>query len=310
MDVLKARQKAKAAKGGDKSAPETGKPSAGTPAAVPEAPAPSRASAPAEPPAPPPPAPEILKSPAATPPPVPSAKPVLPSGDTPAAPPAPPLPDIFSFAETGEGAAAPSALPDEPVINEEEQFLHSYAAQATRQTNARKYLTFEVGGERYGVLLTDVRETIKPAQITEVPRSPVYLLGLISLRGIMVPVVDLRHRLSLEAPPLTRQSRILICDTERGFAGFVVDRIHKVVDVVEGDIQPPPATLSADEQEAIEGIARYRLGGIQETARTATGAQSSEAPESPEIQQAATVEFFALLRIPVISRIEFAGGSR
>jgi len=298
MDVLKARQKAKARKGG-KSAPDAGKPSAEAPAAAsarPEPPAPP--SIPVAPPLPSP-VPQPMVSPA---PPQP--------GNVPLPPPSPPLPDIFDFAGTDNAPETSEASADEPVINEEEQFLHSYAAQASRQANTHKYLTFEVGGERYGVLLTDVRETIKPAQITEVPRSPVYLLGLISLRGIMVPVVDLRHRLSLDAPPLTRQSRILICDTERGLAGFVVDRIHKVVDVVDGDIQPPPATLSVGEQEAIEGIARYRLGGIQETARTAASTQAAGDSESPELQQAVTVEFFALLRIPVISRIEFAGGSR
>lgn len=202
----------------------------------------------------------------------------------------------------------PEEITEEPSggPNEEEQFLHSYAAQAARQADSLKYLTFDVGGECYGLLLTDVRETIKLPQITEVPRSPTYLKGLISLRGTMVPIVDLRHRLSLSAPELTRHSRIVICEHEAALVGFVVDRVLKVVDVSGGDIQAPPATLSPEEQEVIEGVGRFRTGIVQTKSVVEESAEDALVPENTR----SAVEFFTLLKIPTLARIEFRGAQR
>lgn len=317
MDILKARAKAKAKPAGKPEQPET---ASVTPPAAPEAPAPEAAArgkapkakrAAAEPPA---------KAPAAARPesavtaaPAPPAKPA--KAAAPAAEPeeagipdypALDLPDLVELEADGGGGE------DGQNYDEEEQFLHSYAAQATRVSGARKYLTFEVGPERYGLLLTDVRETIKLSQMTLVPRSPRYLAGLISLRGTMVPVIDLRHRLGLDAAPLTRQSRIVVCESAGQPVGFIVDRIHKVVDMTDADLQSAPANLTPEEQEVIEGVGRFRAllaaAAPGRTGREAAQPRDSDAGGEEAQGPAWQVEFFTLLRVPALARIEFGGG--
>lgn len=324
MDILKARAKAKAKPAGKPEQPETAAASVTPPAAppaAPEAPAPEaaargkapkakRAAAPppAEAPAAAGPEPAVTAAPAPTPPAKP-AKAAAPAAEPEEAGipdyPALDLPDLVELeADSGGGE-------DGQNYDEEEQFLHSYAAQATRVSGARKYLTFEVGPERYGLLLTDVRETIKLSQMTLVPRSPRYLAGLISLRGTMVPVIDLRHRLGLDAAPLTRQSRIVVCESAGHPVGFIVDRIHKVVDMTDADLQSAPANLTPEEQEVIEGVGRFRAllaaAAPGRTGREAAQPRDSDAGGEEAQGPAWQVEFFTLLRVPALARIEFGG---
>lgn len=187
--------------------------------------------------------------------------------------------------------------------DEEQQFLHSYAAQAGRQENTRKYLTFDIGNERYGLLLTEVRETIRMPRITEIPRAPKYLLGLVSLRGNMVPIIDLRHRLSLDTSALSHSSRIIVCNHENTPIGFLVDKVAKVVDIADSDIQLPPATLTPEEQDFIEGVGRYRAVPASQVAKPSLDMEASEESFADPLR--ADIDFFTILRIPPLCRIDF-----
>jgi purine-binding chemotaxis protein CheW len=93
---------------------------------------------------------------------------------------------------------APHGLP----FATEETYLH--ATDLGREEALATLLTIVLGQEFYGLPTESVREIIKVGAITEVPRLPRFLLGVISVRGAIIPVIDLRRRLALDEAPLSR----------------------------------------------------------------------------------------------------------
>lgn len=118
-------------------------------------------------------------------------------------------------------------------------------------------LEFVLGEEEYGVVLQDVREIIRMKPITEVPRSPSFVKGILSLRGTMIPVIDLKQRLKLGETTVTPATRIIITAEETRYIGVIVDRINGVVKIREDGIEPTPPTISPDVAEFIKGLGKY-----------------------------------------------------
>lgn len=140
----------------------------------------------------------------------------------------------------------------------EESYLR--AADARERVERRAMLTFVVGGETYGFAIEHVREIIKMREITEVPRMPPFVLGVISVRGVVIPVLDLRKRMRLDDTPLTRAARILVVDRNGGVYGLLVDAVTGVIRFAEGEIEPPPSTLTVADAGFLAGIGRYAQG--------------------------------------------------
>lgn len=124
----------------------------------------------------------------------------------------------------------------------------------------REVLTFLLGGEVFGIELRVLREIIKPPPLTEIPRAPRFLRGILSLRGTMVPVVDLRRRLRLGSAEPTAQTRVLIVEYGGEPVGLTVDAVTDVARISEHHIEPPPLGLGSAEQTHISGIGRYQAG--------------------------------------------------
>jgi purine-binding chemotaxis protein CheW len=143
----------------------------------------------------------------------------------------------------------------------EETYLRATDTRDARPTRA--VLTFNVGGETYGLDILHIREIIKIIEITEVPRSPRFLLGVISVRGVIIPVLDLRARLRLDDLPLTRAARILVADRDGEPFGLLVDAVTGVVRFAEAEIEPPPSTLTVADANFLAGIGRYAMGKRQ-----------------------------------------------
>jgi len=124
-------------------------------------------------------------------------------------------------------------------------------------------LSFRLGSEIYAVSLVKIQQIIKPRPITLVPGAPHYLLGIISLRGMIIPVFDLRRRLGLAPAQPGRQSRIIIIKArENVLTGLYVDQVLEVARISESSIEAPHAIFSAGsggmEGEFLEGIARHK----------------------------------------------------
>ncbi len=130
-------------------------------------------------------------------------------------------------------------------------------------------LTFTVAEEEYGLGIEHIREISKFKPITEVPRVPGFVAGIILVRGQVVPVLDLRLRLRLSTASPGGKSRILVVsrpasdaesasEDEREQFGLIVDRVNHVVSINEADIEPP-TVLAGHESDFVAGLSRIRL---------------------------------------------------
>jgi purine-binding chemotaxis protein CheW len=144
----------------------------------------------------------------------------------------------------------------------EEAYYRSLAERA-RERPQIELLTFMLGDQEYALGIRLLREIIRVPRVTPVPRVVPFVLGIISLRGGIVPVVDLRTRLRLPASPTEEEHgnshrRILVVSRDGESFGLLVDRVNHVVRMPAAEIEPPPAGLSGVELEFLHGLGRYR----------------------------------------------------
>lgn len=111
---------------------------------------------------------------------------------------------------------------------------------SVNMSKAGQYLTFTLKKQDYGVPISRVREINRVVEITPVPETPSYVVGVINLRGKVIPVMDLRLRFNMQAMEYTRETCIIVIENERGQVGMIVDSVKEVVELSEGDIEPPP----------------------------------------------------------------------
>jgi len=120
-----------------------------------------------------------------------------------------------------------------------------------RPEDLRQLLTFEVDSTPYAVPVERVREIVRIRPITPLPRVPVEVRGVISLRGEIVEVVDLRRRLGLEPIETRRSTRIIVVSSETGkVAGILVDAVQEVLRIPEDAINP----TSGGDSTAVEAL--------------------------------------------------------
>ena len=126
----------------------------------------------------------------------------------------------------------------------------------TSDQTSRQYLAFHLGDEEYALDIKRISEIIKVREFTDIPRAPEFILGIISLRGVVVPVFDLRRRLNLGVSEMLPTSRIVVCQLEDVSVGLLVDSINQVVDLVDDEVEPPPGVLSGLDREMVSGLGR------------------------------------------------------
>ncbi|MEO6602627.1 MAG: chemotaxis protein CheW [Polyangiaceae bacterium] len=121
----------------------------------------------------------------------------------------------------------------------------------------REFLMFALAGELYGVELTRIKEILSPPPVTMVPRAPRNVIGVCSVRGLLVTVLDLRRTLNLEERSLTRRARILLGAAESGeVIGLLVDEVKHVVRLAANEIEPAATALGGDISDFVLGIGR------------------------------------------------------
>jgi purine-binding chemotaxis protein CheW len=123
---------------------------------------------------------------------------------------------------------------------------------------ARQVLTFALGDEVYGVDILRLKEIRGWSPVTRLPHSPPAVLGVLNLRGVVVPIIDLRVRFGLPAAEFTAITVIIVLSLRTGRGdqefGIVVDKVLDVVDIAAGQVKPTPATAASVAGEVIEGI--------------------------------------------------------
>ena len=195
------------------------------------------------------------------------------------APAIPPLPQETTFLPKGPLAApehAPMMLPENemtaaappataaPGPEKKEEATPGPVVSGTegpeqlQEEQDLEMLSFLLGNEEYVVPVDRVREVLTPKEITPVPHTADYLVGVCSLRGTVMPVVDLNRRLGLAASAKDEKSRIIVVSLgQDDQVGLFVDRVRGVVRFLSSAVRPAPETVAQDAgAEFLKGIAR------------------------------------------------------
>jgi len=112
--------------------------------------------------------------------------------------------------------------------------------QNTLQSRRERYLTFYLGEEQYGIAIDRIKEIIAMMKVTHVPKTPVYMKGVINLRGSIIPVVDTRLRFGMETRESDMNTTIVIVEMDKVNIGFIVDRVEEVSSIDSTALSEPP----------------------------------------------------------------------
>lgn len=125
-------------------------------------------------------------------------------------------------------------------------------------SDIRQYVTFQLAEESFGVEVIRTREILNLSPITQVPQTPDYMLGVINLRGQVVPVVDMRLKLGLEAKEQTQNTCIIVVEIlineEALVVGLFADAVNEVLDIQENQIEPAPRLGTKINTAFIQGM--------------------------------------------------------
>lgn len=125
---------------------------------------------------------------------------------------------------------------------------------------AAQYLTFTLGDEVFAMDIRSVREIIPYGPMTTVPLMPAFVRGVINLRGAVVPVIDLQVRFGRVAARVGKKTCIVIfngqSDGERVELGLMVDTVSEVIEIGEGQIEPPPHFGTTIKRDFMRGMGR------------------------------------------------------
>jgi purine-binding chemotaxis protein CheW len=127
----------------------------------------------------------------------------------------------------------------------------------TTSADQIELLTFLIAGEHYAVSIDHIVEIVTPRAATHVPNADATIVGIISLRGTIVTVIDVRRK--LRYPPGARGNDARIIVVERGdeTLGFEVDRVLRVLKVDSAAVEPHPVVHSSELSEAVRGVFRH-----------------------------------------------------
>jgi purine-binding chemotaxis protein CheW len=126
------------------------------------------------------------------------------------------------------------------------------------KNDSNAYLTFGLGKEKFAIPVEHVQEIVEFGHVTKVPNAPVYMMGIINLRGRVLPLLDTRLKLGLTAVSLTQKSRIIVLDIQTDDKnlqiGAIVDVAREVVEINDNEIQEAPEFEDLKTTAPITGI--------------------------------------------------------
>ena len=137
----------------------------------------------------------------------------------------------------------------------------SDAAHVARHEAARaaaaaggEFLTFRLGSEEYGIDILKVQEIRSYEQPTRIANSPAFIKGVVNLRGVIVPIVDLRVKLACESVEYNSFTVVIVLNVKGRVIGAVVDSVSDVLELGAGTIKPAPEMHTAVDTSFITGI--------------------------------------------------------
>ena len=122
-------------------------------------------------------------------------------------------------------------------------------AQDRRGKEEIQLVVFRIGEEEFGVDINQVREIVKLVSITRMPKAPVFIEGVVNLRGQIITVIDLAKRLDLPSKGRTETSRIMVVEVGGNVVGMVVDSVSEVLRLSTTDIEDTPSLIETEVHE-------------------------------------------------------------
>ncbi|MBM7571841.1 chemotaxis protein CheW [Aquibacillus albus] len=119
-----------------------------------------------------------------------------------------------------------------------------------------KAIVFQLKDEEYAISVHQVGSIERMQHITRVPQTADFVKGVINLRGVVTPIIDLRKRFSIEESPFTDSTRIIIVYMDNMEVGLVVDAAYDVIDIPTEAIEPPPEVIGTVDVDYIDGVAK------------------------------------------------------
>ncbi|PND37799.1 chemotaxis protein CheW [Paucibacter aquatile] len=133
------------------------------------------------------------------------------------------------------------------------QALQPTGGQARHDT--RQFLTFRIGGEEYGIDILRVQEIRSYEPPTRVAHSPDFIKGVVNLRGVIVPIVDLRMRLG-QSGEYNAFTVVIVLNVAQRIVGVVVDSVSDVLELSAEEIKPRPEVAAALDARFITGLGK------------------------------------------------------
>ena len=148
--------------------------------------------------------------------------------------------------------------PNKVTANELNKLNESIEAATLENEDTLKnmYLTFRLGHEDYGIEIRYVTEIVGMQKITEVPDMPIFVKGVVNLRGQVIPVLDMRLRFHMESRDYDERTCIVVVNIAGAQVGLVVDTVNEVRNIDDDQISPPPKTAGADSAGYIQGMGK------------------------------------------------------
>jgi purine-binding chemotaxis protein CheW len=116
---------------------------------------------------------------------------------------------------------------------------------------------FNLGDEKYGVDISQVREIIRPTQITRIPNAPDFVEGVINLRGQITTIINLRKRFGMEPKEIDNDTRIIVVEYDNAVIGMMVDTVNEVKYLSTDDIEALPSIITArEEAKFLKGVGK------------------------------------------------------
>lgn len=128
------------------------------------------------------------------------------------------------------------------------------------EPNNLQLVGFCLGGENYAIPITKIQEIILMKPVTRIPEVPDFIEGLINLRGVVIPVINLRKRFRMPHRDVDEETRTIVLNLHDKTVGCIVDAVTRVMRLSKDQIQPAPTTLLAIARNYISGLANLDEG--------------------------------------------------
>jgi len=133
--------------------------------------------------------------------------------------------------------------------------------QTIKSNDTAQVIVFNLGDERYGVDISQVREIIRPTQITRIPNAPDFVEGVINLRGQITTIINLRKRFGMQPKEIDNDTRIIVVENENAVIGMMVDTVSEVKYLSTGDIEALPNMITArNDAKFLKGVGKLPDG--------------------------------------------------